>query len=94
MPCTCKKERACIGIACCSIPLICICEENMFKNFEKKNHFHNMEFTKHKTQGQNLIKAFHLHITSYQTRGSQVPVIAHLVFNLTSKVDRKWGCYT
>jgi Ni,Fe-hydrogenase III component G len=22
------------------------------------------------------------------------PVIAHLVFNLTSKVDRKWGCYT
>jgi hypothetical protein len=36
MPCTCKKERACIGIACCSIPLICICEENMFKNFEEK----------------------------------------------------------
>ena len=29
-----------------------------------------------------------------QTRGSQEPVIAHLVFNLTSKVDRKWGCYT
>ena len=28
------------------------------------------------------------------TRGSQEPVIAHLVFNLTSKVDRKWGCYT
>ena len=27
-------------------------------------------------------------------RGSQEPVIAHLVFNLTSKVDRKWGCYT
>jgi formylmethanofuran dehydrogenase subunit E len=53
-----------------------------------------MEFTKSKTQGQNEIKAFHLHITSYQTRGSQVPVIAHLVFNLTSKVDRKWGCYT
>ena len=26
-----------------------------------------------------------------QTRGSQEPVIAHLVFNLTSKVDRKWG---
>jgi hypothetical protein len=25
------------------------------------------------------------------TRGSQEPVIAHLVFNLTSKVDRKWG---
>ena len=22
------------------------------------------------------------------------PVITHLVFNLTSKVDRKWGCYT
>ena len=22
------------------------------------------------------------------------PVIAHLVVNLTSKVDRKWGCYT
>jgi hypothetical protein len=21
-------------------------------------------------------------------------VIAHLVFNLTSNVDRKWGCYT
>jgi hypothetical protein len=32
MPCTCKKERACIGIACCSIPLICICEENIFSN--------------------------------------------------------------
>ena len=28
------------------------------------------------------------------TRGSQEPVITHLVFNLTSKVDRKWGCYT
>ena len=28
------------------------------------------------------------------TRGSQEPVIAHLVFNLTSKVDRKWDCYT
>jgi hypothetical protein len=28
------------------------------------------------------------------TRGSQEPVIAHLVFNLTSKVDRKWGRYT
>jgi hypothetical protein len=26
------------------------------------------------------------------TRGSQEPVIAHLVFNLTSKVDRKWEC--
>jgi hypothetical protein len=25
------------------------------------------------------------------TRSSQKPVIAHLVFNLTSKVDRKWG---
>jgi hypothetical protein len=24
------------------------------------------------------------------TRGFQEPVIAHLVFNLTSKVDRKW----
>jgi hypothetical protein len=23
--------------------------------------------------------------------GFQEPVIAHLVFNLTSKVDRKWG---
>ena len=29
-----------------------------------------------------------------KTRGSQEPVIAHLVFNLTSKVDRKWGYYT
>jgi len=28
------------------------------------------------------------------TRGSQEPVIAPLVFNLTSKVNRKWGCYT
>jgi hypothetical protein len=28
------------------------------------------------------------------TRGSHDPVIAHLVFNLTSKVHRKWGCYT
>jgi hypothetical protein len=27
------------------------------------------------------------------TRGFKEPVIAHLVFNLTSKVDRKWGCY-
>jgi hypothetical protein len=26
-----------------------------------------------------------------ETRGSQEPVIAHLAFNLTSKVDRKWG---
>jgi hypothetical protein len=26
-----------------------------------------------------------------EARGSQEPVIAHLVFNLTSKVDRKWG---
>ena len=25
------------------------------------------------------------------TRGSQEPVIAHLVFNFTSKVNRKWG---
>ena len=30
----------------------------------------------------------------HKTRGSQVPVIAHLVFNLTSRVDRQWGCYT
>ena len=29
-----------------------------------------------------------------KTRGSQEPVIAHLVFNSTSKVDRKWGCCT
>jgi hypothetical protein len=29
-----------------------------------------------------------------ETRGSQEPVIAHLVFNLTSKVDRKRKCYT
>jgi hypothetical protein len=29
-----------------------------------------------------------------QTRGPQEPVIAHLVFNFTSKVNRKWGCYT
>ena len=29
-----------------------------------------------------------------ETRGSQEPVIAHLVFNFTSKVNRKWGCYT
>jgi hypothetical protein len=29
-----------------------------------------------------------------ETRGYKEPVIAHLVFNLTSKVDRKWGCYT
>jgi hypothetical protein len=28
------------------------------------------------------------------TRGFKEAVIAHLVFNLTSKVDRKWGCYT
>ena len=26
-----------------------------------------------------------------ETRGSQESVIAHLVFNVTSKVDRKWG---
>ena len=30
---------------------------------------------------------------SIKTRGSQEPVIAHLVFNLTSKVDRKWGLH-
>ena len=30
----------------------------------------------------------------FLTRGSQEPVIAHLVFNLTSKVDRKCRCYT
>jgi len=29
-----------------------------------------------------------------KTRGSLDPLIAHLVFNLTSKVNRKWGCYT
>ena len=29
-----------------------------------------------------------------KTRGSKEPVIAHLFFNLTSKVDSKWGCYT
>jgi len=29
-----------------------------------------------------------------KTGGSQEPVIVHLVFNLTSNVDRKWGCYT
>ena len=34
------------------------------------------------------------HHNTKLTRGSQEPVIAHLVFNLTSKVDRKWGCYT
>jgi hypothetical protein len=28
---------------------------------------------------------------SITIRGSQEPVIVHLVFNLTSKVDRKWG---
>ena len=32
-------------------------------------------------------------IRTDNTRDSQ-PVIAHLVFNLTSKVDRKWECYT
>ena len=31
MPCTCKKERDCIGIVCCSIPFICSCEYNMLK---------------------------------------------------------------
>jgi hypothetical protein len=29
-------------------------------------HFHNIEFTKSSTLGQNWIKAFHSHITSYQ----------------------------
>ena len=29
-----------------------------------------------------------------KTRGSQEPVITRLVLNLTSTVDRKWGCYT
>ena len=29
-----------------------------------------------------------------QTRDSQEPVIPHLVFNLTSKVDRNGECYT
>jgi len=29
-----------------------------------------------------------------QIRGFREASIAHLVFNLTSKVDRKWGCYT
>jgi hypothetical protein len=33
-------------------------------------------------------------IVLIKIRGSQEPVIARLVFNLTSKVDRKWGCYT
>jgi hypothetical protein len=33
-------------------------------------------------------------LTESETRGSQEPVIVHLVFNLTSNVDRKWGCYT
>jgi hypothetical protein len=28
------------------------------------------------------------------TRGSKEPVIAHLVFTLTPKIDRKWGYYT
>ena len=36
-----------------------------------------------------------LHVNiNKKTRGSQEPVIAHLVFNLTSKVDRKWECHT
>jgi len=34
------------------------------------------------------------HHQTTKTRGSQEPVIAHLVFNLTSKVDSIWGCYT
>ena len=29
-----------------------------------------------------------------KTRVSQEPVIAHLFVNVTSKVDRKWVCYT
>jgi hypothetical protein len=41
-----------------------------------------MDNTKTKTKNKN------------KSRGSQDPVIAHLVFNLTSKVDRKWGRYT
>ena len=32
-----------------------------------------------------------LSIIDRETRGSQEPVIAHLVFNFTSKVNRKWG---
>ena len=51
--------------------------------------------------GNGLIQALRLFLNPmlyctmyYETRGSQEPVIAHLVFNLTSKVDRKWGCYT
>ena len=39
------------------------------------------------------IKLKHIR-TATKTRGSQEPVIAHLVFNFTSKVNRKWGCYT
>jgi hypothetical protein len=37
---------------------------------------------------------FYINLQTKKTRGSQEPVIAHLVFNLTSKVDRKWGRYT
>jgi hypothetical protein len=33
----------------------------------------------------------HKSLRTFETRGSQEPVIAHLVFNLTSKVERKWG---
>ena len=35
LPCTCKKERDCIGIVCCSFPFICSCERNMFKTMEE-----------------------------------------------------------
>ena len=35
--------------------------------------FHNVEFTKSKAQGQNWIKAFHLHITSYQENAFNNP---------------------
>jgi hypothetical protein len=41
-----------------------------------------------------LFKFISYYLPYFETRGSQEPVIAHLVFNLTSKVDRKWGCYT
>ena len=43
--------------------------------------------------GPNLASEMAIYVTK-KTRGSQEPVIAYLVFNLTSKVDRKWGCYT
>ena len=41
----------------------------------------------------NSLCTFHK-MQKLKTRGYQEPVIAHLVFNLTSKVNRKWGCYT